>query len=226
MQDEKVIDVVKIPRFIRFLPYGHVTITTKPTAEGIIGSDNQTVYVFATVESSDFAVVTIKEITEEEFNRLNNLLNSGKLPRADTVAMKNAKMRKTEQLSAICKSKITAGFYVTLDDNISYNFKLTTEDQLNLMALENQLNAGGKSFIYHATDQPCRCFTRSEMKRVISIFKRHVLYHTTYFNVAKQYIKSLTDIEKVNTFTYGVDLSSTVNDDTIKQILKNGGGRE
>ena len=35
---------------------------------------------------------------------------------------------------------------------------------------------------------------------------------------------SLSDIEKINRFEYGMDVSATVNDSMLKQILKNGGG--
>jgi hypothetical protein len=39
----------------------------------------------------------------------------------------------------------------------------------------------------------------------------------------KQYINAQVNIEKVNLFTYGMDVSSAVDDIVIKQILKNGG---
>jgi hypothetical protein len=61
------------------------------------------------------------------------------------------------------------------------------------------------------------------MINIISVFKRYTLYHTTYFNIAKQYINSLVDISKVNLFVYGDDVSSMTDDVVIKQILKNGG---
>ena len=61
------------------------------------------------------------------------------------------------------------------------------------------------------------------MLKIISYFKRYTLYHTTYFNIAKQYINSLEDIDKVTSFTYGEDISETVKDKTIKKILKTGG---
>jgi hypothetical protein len=41
--------------------------------------------------------------------------------------------------------------------------------------------------------------------------------------VAKQYINSQVDIEKVNRFIYGDDVSETIDNIVIKQILKNGG---
>jgi hypothetical protein len=109
-----------------------------------------------------------------------------------------------------------------LSDYESYNFKLTAEDQLNLISIEGQLNAGAETVIYHATGQPCRVFSRDDMLKVIKAFRQHVTYHTTYFNVAKQYINSLTDIEKINQFSYGTDVSGVVTDKSIKQILMTG----
>jgi hypothetical protein len=150
-------------------------------------------------------------------------LNSGKEPSADESALAAAKRNVIKQISEICKTKITSGFSVELSDGAAYNFKLTTEDQLNLLSLENQLNSGAETFIYHATNQPCRFFSREDMTKIITIFKRYTLYHTTYFNVAKQYINSLHDIEQVNRFMYGDDVSSVVDNIVIKQILKNGG---
>lgn len=128
-----------------------------------------------------------------------------------------------QKLSNICKDKITSGFTIKLSDNKLYNFRLTTEDQINLILLENQLCSNDEIFIYHATDQPCRVFLREDMTNVIKTFRRYLLYHTIYFNSAKQYIKSLSDLEKIKLFTYGDDISDTVDDETLKQILKNGG---
>lgn len=221
IQNDKVIDVVKYPRFVSFLASGHIAITDKTSAQGIAGSDNETVYSF--IPRFGYQTVTIKEITPEEFSRLQNLLNSNQEISADDSALAEAKREAIKRLSSICKKKITSGFSIILSDGESYDFKLTTEDQLNLMSIEGQLNAGAETFIYHATNQPCRFFSREDMTKIITTFKRYTLYHTTYFNVAKQYINSLVDIEKANTFTYGADVSEVVDDIVIKQILKNGG---
>lgn len=223
IQNDKVIDVVRIPRFVSFLASGHIALTDKTSAAGIVGSDDKTIYSFKPTTKKDISVAAIEEITLEEFNRLQGLLNSNQEVSADETALAAAKRDMIARLSSICKNKITAGFSIILSDNEEYSFKLTTEDQLNLMSIESQLNAGANTFIYHATNQPCRFFSREDMSKIISTFKRYTLYHTTYFNVAKQYIKSLVDIEKVNTFTYGTDVSEVVDNIVIKQILKNGG---
>jgi hypothetical protein len=223
IQNEKVIDVVRVPRFVSFLATGHIAITDKTSAQGILGSDSKTVYSFKPVTIPGVTVATINEITLDEFNRLQGLLNSDQEISADESALADAKRSVIQRLSNQCKDKITAGFSIVLSDGQLYNFKLTTEDQLNLMSIEGQLNTGAETFIYHATNQPCKFFSREDMTKIISTFKRYTLYHTTYFNIAKQYINSLLDIEKVNRFTYGTDVSEAADDIVIRQLLKNGG---
>ena len=222
MQNDKVIDVVQQPHFVRFLASGHVAFTDKTSAHGIIGSNNK-LYSFKPVARKNISVVSIKNITLEEFNKLRNLLNSGQEPCADEAALATAKYNTILRLSKQCKTQITEGFSITLTDGKLYNFKLTTEDQLNLMMIENQLSTDAEHFLYHATGQECKFFIRTDIVNIIKAFRSHVQYHTTYFNIAKQYINSQTDIKKVNMFTYGLDLSDAVSDPVIKQILKNGG---
>ena len=221
--DNRVIDVVQRPNFFRILPNNTVAYTDKTSAHGIVGSDGRTLYGFAPVAQRLLTIVTIEDISIDEFNRLSSLLNSNQEVCADESALAKAKRDKIKRLSNMCKNKITAGFTIELSDGKEYGFKLTTEDQLNLMAIENQLNSGTESFIYHATNQPCRWFEKDDMVKIINAFKRFTLYHTTYFNTAKQYINSLTSLEKVNMFTYGTDVSEAATDIALKQLLKNGG---
>ena len=221
--ESKIIDVVQNPIFVKVLPSGHVAFTDKASANGIIGSDEKTVYSFEPVNRKNVKVVTINEISENEFNRLFSLLNSGKEVAADKLALADAINKAISDLSETCNSKIIEGFFVRLTDGKKHNFRLTTEDQLNILNLENQLNNGAQSFVYHATSEPCKIFTREEMLKVIKAYREHILYHTTYFNVAKQYLNSLVSIDKVTEFTYGANVSSITDDKTIKQILKNGG---
>lgn len=220
LYNEKVIDVVRYPKFIRFLPYGHIAITDKTSAQGIIGSDDATIYSFV---ANNYKFVTIADITLDEFERLQSLLNSGQEISADESALSKAKLNKIKLLSSICRNKIISGFSVELSDGNKYDFKLTVEDQLNLMSLENQLNNGETFFIYHATNQPCKIYNKEDMLKIISTFRSFTLYHTTYFNIAKQYINKLTSIDQVNLFNYGMDVSNMTSDVIIKQILKTGG---
>ncbi len=220
IQNNKVIEVVKYPRFVKFLASGHIAMTDSHSANGIVGSDNKTIYSYK--PHPKFKTVTVEKINLKEFERLQGLLNSNREVCADESVLVKARQTKIRQLSSQCKANISAGFSIMLSDGKSYNFKLTAEDQLNLMSIEGQLNAGAVTVLYHATNQPCRIFSRDDMLKVIKAFRRHVIYHTTYFNVAKQYINSLTDIKKIDKFSYGTDISVTVKDKIIKQILRNG----
>ena len=220
IQNNKIVDAVKHPQFVSFLASGHIAMTDRTSAEGIMGSDNRTIYSFKPVSS--YPVATIEEISINELERLQSLLGSGQELAADETILAKTKKKALQRLSSKCKVSISAGFSVLLSDYESYSFKLTAEDQLNLMSIEGQLNAGAETIIYHATNQPCKVFSRDDMLKVVKAFRRHVTYHTTYFNVAKQYINSLTDIEKINQFSYGTDVSGVVTDKSIKQILTSG----
>ncbi len=221
--ESKIIDVVQNPTFVKVLPSGHVAFTDKASANGIIGSDEKTIYGFEQVNRKNVKVVIINEISEDEFNRLKGLLNSGKEITADKLALADAIDKAISDLSETCNSKIIEGFSVRLTDGKKHSFRLTTEDQINLLNLENQLNSGIQTFIYHATGEACKVFTREEVLKIIKAYRKHILYHTTYFNVAKQYLNSLVSIDKVTEFTYGADISRATDDKAIKQILKNGG---
>jgi hypothetical protein len=222
IKNNTIIDVVYHPHFVKFLTPDNIVITDRPSAQGIIGSDGQKLYCFTENLNDNLDVVTIEKIDHDEFKKLRGFLNSNYEIPANEAALEKLKYKKITLLSDICKSKITAGFTVVLSDGNSYNFKLTVEDQLNLMSLENQLSNGDNHFIYHATDMPCRLYSREDMCKIINAFRQHILYHTTYFNMAKHYIKSLACIEKINLFSYGTDISEYVNDRALKQIIMNG----
>lgn len=220
--DDKVVGLTRNPKFVRFLPTGHIALTDISSAHGFVG-DDRTIYSFTQIPGKNYTVASlIRLYSETEFNRLNGLLNSGNTPYADESALTKARREKLASLSNICKNKIVAGFSIELSDG-KQSFKLTTEDQLNLIQIENQLSCGESYFVYHATNQPCKLFTREDMTKVVRAFRKHVLYHTTYYNAVKQYINSLTDLEKINLFSYGDDVSDTIEDIVLRQIVKNGG---
>lgn len=217
-----IVDVVRNPSFLKFLPSGHIAITDKSSAQGIAGSDAVTVYSFAPIADKNIPVVTIEKITAKEFNRLKSLLNSDQKIGVSTCELLKAKEAKISLLSNICKTKITDGFTISLTNGNRHSFRLTAEDQLNLLSLENQLNAGAETFIYHSTGCPCQVFTRNDMRKIINAYRKHVLYHTTYFNSAKQYINSLDSLDKVDAFTYGTTVVGAVKDPILREILLDG----
>jgi hypothetical protein len=164
----------------------------------------------------------LDKITVNEFNRLQSLLNSENQLSTEENKLAATREAKIAALSKVCRDKIIDGFSVILRDGNTYYFRLTTEDQLNLLSLENQLNTGADSFVYHSTGSACKVFMREDMKKIIKTYRKYVLYHTTYFNTAKQYINSLTDINKIEIFKYGTDITGFVKDINIRRILQGG----
>ena len=217
----EVVDILRNPSFVSFLPTGHIAMTDKSSAQGVVGSDGLTVYSFTSV-NPDIKVVSLVSITNEEFNWLNGQLNSTKNV-DDNIVLTKVRNNIVTSLSEVCNTKIVEGFSLRLSDGKQYRFSLTTEDQLNLLSLENQLNSGEKTFIYHAAGHPCKVFTRNDILKIVKAYRKHVGYHTTYFNVAKQFINTQTDIAIINDFCYGDDVTGIVKDKAIYKVLIEGG---
>ena len=222
VQNNKVIDVVKYPRYVRFLSPERIALTNKALAQGVASSDNTKIYSYAPVEAKTAGVVTAIEICQEEYERLYALLKTADSVSADELDLAKAKNQTIGQLSEACKKVITEGFSVKLSDGNIHYFRLTTEDQLNLLMLENQLKDGKEHFIYHETDKPCVVFSKTDLTKILAAFYRHVSFHTTYFNVAKQYIKAQVDVDKVRSFVYGNDITDMVVDKDIRRVLDTG----
>lgn len=223
IKDNKIIDVIKHADFIRFLPSGNAVRTCESLAEGIIGSDHKTIFSFGKATSLASDIVAINKISPDEFNRLCSLLNSNQVVISDQTLLNKAIDEAINSLSNVCNNKIISGFSIVLSDGQRHHFKLEPEDQINLLNLENQLNSGEELFVYHASASPCKVFMRNDMLKIIKAYRKHTLYHTTYFNTAKQYIKSLTDVDKINSFSYGTNIAGAVKDPILRKILMDGG---
>lgn len=221
--NNKVIEVIENPKFIRFLAKGHVGITSKSDAQGILSENSSTVYRFdysAQTIRKNILDVKIEKVLTEEFRRLDYLLNSGKQPDADMSALSIAKRNKISALSEECNRQIISGISLVLSDNQIHQFKLTIEDQLNLLLLENQLNSGITTFVYHSTGEPCKVFNKEDMYKIISSTRSHIQYHTTYFNLLKQHVNTLVTSEEVQNIYYGIDVEKISTDNAMKTFLR------
>ena len=221
IHNNTVIDVIQHPNYVRFQKFGKVSMTDKSSAQGIVGSDGKTLYSLFYIPELTYDVVSTEEIDIIEFERLKGLLSTNQSVSTDEF-LEEARVIKIRSLSIACKNKITKGFSLVLSDGEKHHFKLTVEDQLNLMSLENQLSSEQDTFIYHSTNNPCKIFSREDIQKIVKTFRFFTIYHTTYFNAAKHFIKNLTDAEEIKSFSYGTDVSNYDSDATIKQILKEG----
>lgn len=222
-----VVDVVKKLRYVRYIPeLNKVVITTAPSAHGVCGSDNKTFYALPQVavpqEKSYWKVATAVKICETEYNELRAALKTNNVIVPDYL-FDIERTRKISELSKACNNKITSGFSCLLSDGKLHHFKLTIEDQLNMFDIQKELDAGAEQIIFHATNELCKAYSREDIQIILTSAKEHKLHETTYFNILKNCIYNMYDIETIKAIQYGdsiKDLPVSITIDTaVKELL-------
>lgn len=138
---------------------------------------------------------------------------------ADTI--ETARSIKEVQLSDACKQAIFAGVDVVFDNYNTKHFDLTLEDQLNLNTLRYQLlTTLDNKFAYHSKGNSFEYFTRKEIEAILLAMDAHILYHNSYFNSLKNYIKTLTDINTIVEIKYGDDFPDIYKSSVLLDIIK------
>ena len=128
--------------------------------------------------------------------------------------------KKIAELSAECNKVITDGVSVILSDNIEHHFRLTLEDQLNLLTIEKELATGRKKVLYHETGGVCKLYDAKDIQHLIDKADSHKKTHTTYFNLLKYCIYNMYDTDAIQRIQYGVDLTTLSVTDEIKQVVR------
>lgn len=128
------------------------------------------------------------------------------------------KYSKTLEMSRDCKAAIENGFDLMLRGE-SHHFSLSTQDQLNLMALSTTLNMQDM-IPYHADNEETKFYSAEEIKAIIDGAAAHKTYHTTYYNILKSYINSLDSIETIAAITYGIDVPTEFHNEVWQVITK------
>ena len=208
MSNNTVVDVVKNIHYFRILESGHVAYTDQTSSEGFVGSDGITLYSFdsETIElHPNVKEGYLVKIDETEFNQLFEKLNS-KIETKEQDKLALAKETKISAMSKRCNDSIVAGVSVVLGDGKEHHFKMTVEDQLNLLFADRAINNGEAYVLYHETASVCKLFSASDMKHIIDVTNKHRQYHTTYFNLLKHCINTMNTVEEINKVFYGIDL--------------------
>lgn len=137
----------------------------------------------------------------------------------DDATVAYAKQLKISEMSKTCHNTIVAGVDVELSDGGTHHFSLTSYDQTNLSDLKDEVAAGSDSIPYHEDEGPCIFYSNADMAAIILAAKQHILYHNTYFNSLKMYIKSLRSLNTVARVTYGMDIPERYQSDVWKAII-------
>lgn len=132
--------------------------------------------------------------------------------------------KKVAELSKVCNQVIEAGFEMICDDGEIHHFTLNTQDQLNLITLSTQVAAGMTAIPYHSDGELCRFFSVNEVTQLLQKATEHKTYHVTYFNVLKNYVKHLNNIEDVAAVYYGMEIPEEYMSDVMKYLIQNNTG--
>lgn len=184
-------------------------------------------------QNRDFIIATITEITEQEYNALQEAINNNEeieveddeeeevtpeLPDEATINetiefMRNSKLN---EMSYTCRRTIENGFDLELRGE-THHFSLDTQDQLNLISLSAM--AQTQSLIpYHADGEMCIFYTAEEMNEIVATATAFKVYHTTYYNALKGYINSLETIEDIAAIEYGTPIPEEFKSDVLKAL--------
>ncbi len=219
VENDKVIDVLSSVTYLRYLKTSKsVTISDSSVANCVGASNGRTVYG---LEGKFFSqdpkikIVSMIPITSDEYKRLKELLSKGVSVSGDSLELQRARESKISQLSIECNKCITDGVSVLLSDGRYHQFELTTEDQLNLFNIERVLNLGADSYIYHEKGGLCREFSEKELRMIIFSARKFITFQTTYFNLIKNCINNMYDIDGINNIQYGDDIP----DKSLRKLL-------
>lgn len=234
--DRQVIDALisKEISYVKFQQRNKLLVNcAKDEAQGFLSYDLLNVYrtedmiKFPSNCNYQYDEVTLKEITEDDYNILRKALDDSKPiepepeptpepepepnpepdePEVDDNTLELVKTSKVSEMSKTCNKVITNGFDVVLSDGQSHHFSLTLDDQANLSTLSADMMVGSKTLPYHADGEECQFFSVEDMTKIITTAKEFKTYHITYFNSLKLYILSLDDINVIGNIEYGDEI--------------------
>lgn len=182
-----------------------------------------------------YARANVISITKEEYDILAEAMDSGEdiiIPPPDDptpvepdpdpiydVTVEFMRQSKVAEMSSMCNRTIEHGVDVTLSDEQTYHFSLTTQDQMNLSTLGNEALNGQEQIAYHADGELCKFYPASDILRIVQAAKEWTYYHTTYFNSLQAYINALDTIEEIGSIQYGVPIPEEYQSEVLKVLL-------
>lgn len=113
---------------------------------------------------------------------------------------------KLTELDNACRKAIVEGCWVGLADGSIQHFALTEADQINLNVALEAVKAGADGYPYHADGNLCCVFSAADINAVAAAAVAHKLYHTTYFNHAKQWATRAKTADELASIHYGAQL--------------------
>lgn len=131
-------------------------------------------------------------------------------------SLEKVKLQKIYNMNRICRLIIERGIDVN-----NKHYSLTLTDQLNLMKIRSTLiDNTVTSILYHADGENCRIYSIDEIREIISSSDAWIKYHTTYFNILRDQINQLIDVDAVIAVQYGMDLDN-IHQEMLNTLIPN-----
>lgn len=222
--NDRIVDVVKKLYFYRYIPGSKFLSRCDASAASCFQGSKNNFYKIQGAylpESRDYPIASYRSISQLEYDSLYLQLQNPDIKIYEKAALIPIKEEKIQQLKSACDAAIINGVTLRLNDGEIYQFELTLEDQLNLRMFEARLNNGWTSFIYHAKGKPAQVFDDIDMKLILDTVNNHILYHTTYFNLAKNCINNMVELDKISAFNYGDSIADPASKVLLEAIRGN-----
>lgn len=113
---------------------------------------------------------------------------------------------KLAQINAGCDAAIAAGCDVTLSDGTAGHISLSIPDQINLSTAQEAVKAGVSGYAYHLNGSLCEVYPAADIAIMATAATTHILYHQTYCNHVRTWVKRCTTVADVQAITYGAAL--------------------
>lgn len=111
------------------------------------------------------------------------------------------KSQKLTELSEVCNSIIVSGIDVS-----GRHYSLSTNDQMNLEGLKNNITETTTYIPYHADGELCTLYSVEDFLNIYKVASEHKIYNTTYYNQLKDMINKMTISSEIEACYYGMPL--------------------
>lgn len=123
-----------------------------------------------------------------------------------------------KKMSAACNAVITNGVDVVFPDGTISHFSLKLEDQMNLMSLSALLTTGAEAVPYHADGEECRYYSAADFQMIATTATTWKIYHESYFNSLRAYIRSMESTSEILGVEYGVPIPEQYQTVVLQQM--------
>lgn len=162
------------------------------------------------------AIENVNTQEEEEEEIIEQIIAAPAVDPLDALSIDFIKENKIKEMSYNCRATIESGFNLDIRGDTRH-FSLTTQDQLNLMALQTQVET--QDIIpYHADGEETTFYTAAEIKEIIVAATSFKNYQLAYYNSLKAYINALETIEQISAITYGTPIPEEYKSDVLKVL--------